>query len=173
MDNTTLSILTIFTASLFSAGLAYTTAMWVNKRKVPVEVKKEKVNTELVGGELAEKYHSLANLQADENIELTQQNMELKKQIDEQNKEHRKEIEEIKVSMLELDKKHLAKEKELEDKINDEVAKREAEAKKREEAEDYIRRLILQLQSWRIQPVPFDVDKIKEEIRQSCIEGEV
>jgi hypothetical protein len=161
MDAQTLSIVTIFLASVISAGLAFLAAMWVNQRKVPVEVDKNKAETEqskaetkLVEGGLAEKYHSLANLQADENIELTNQNMELKKQIDD-----------VRIQMLELDRKHVAKENELEAKLEEEVKKRLA-------AEDYIKRLLYYFKAWEIEPPPLDLETAKaEKVQKLGIEG--
>lgn len=146
-------------------------SMWVNKRKVPVEVdkdiaetEKERAETKLVEGGLAEKYHSLATLQAGENIELTNQNMVLKKQMEDQSIVHQKQIDELRTQMLDIDRKHVQKENELEEKL-------ETEIKLRLTAEDYIRRLLYQFKSWDIVPVPYDVTQAKEQIKQTCIEG--
>jgi hypothetical protein len=173
MDNQTLSILAIFLASVLSATLAFLASMWVNKRKIPVDIKKEETEIKLNEGGLAEKYHSLANLQAGENIELTNQNMELKNQLEKQNIEHKKEIEGLRADLLKLDQKHLDKEKELEAKIDEEILKREAETKLRLAAEDYIRRLLYQFKSWDITPVPINIEDYKAEILKDrkCIDG--
>jgi hypothetical protein len=154
MDTPTLQIVSVFVASVISAGLAFLASMYVNKKKMPVDIAKEKTEISLNEGGLAEKYHSLANLQADENIELTNQNMELKRQIDN-----------VRVELLEMDRKHVQRENELEAKLEEEV-------KKRLIAEDYIRRLLYQFKSWNITPVPYDVEDVKEQIKQACIEGD-
>jgi hypothetical protein len=152
MDAQTLSIVTIFLASVISAGLAFLAAMWVNQRKVPPEIRQidaetdeSKAQTKLAEVGLAEKLNSLANLKTNENIVLNNQNMELKKQIDE-----------VRVQMLELDRKHVAKEEELEAKLEEEV-------KKRLSAEDYIRRLLYYFKAWEIEPPPYDLETAKIE----------
>jgi hypothetical protein len=160
MDTQILSIIMIFIASLVSAGLAFWAAMFINKKKVPVEVRQIKADTDLTGGELAEKYQQIANTQADKNIALTQANNDLSAKID----------------ALEQDMINL-KQTRLDDKVEfkaalEEEKQRSIKAEDRAiKAENYIKRLLLQLSSWNIIPVPYDVEMAKDELRRSCIEG--
>jgi hypothetical protein len=81
-----------------------------------------------------------------------------------------------KIDALEQDMINL-KQTRLDDKVEfkaalEEEKQRSIKAEDRAiKAENYIKRLLLQLSSWNIIPVPYDVEMAKDELRRSCIEG--
>jgi hypothetical protein len=151
-DALIIGLSTVF-ASILSTIAIFFVSQWVNSRKLPVEIKQMSADTSLTKGDLAEKYQGIANRQADENIELTKQNMELKKQIE----ANRDEM----MLIINENKKELEK---IRKTLDEEIIRGR-------NFEDWARRLVLQLQSWRIEPVPFDVNMIKEEMKKNCTEG--
>lgn len=122
-------------------------AMWVNKRKVPAEVNKIEAETELTEGEIVEKYQAIAIKQADEYTKLAQEKQTLKMAME-------------------------TKIKELEDKVGILEKKVDLAIRENEELREHNVRLIHQLMSWGITPVPQDVEKAKEDFRRMCIEGD-
>jgi len=139
-------------ASLISIGATYLIGMWVNKRKVPAEVKQINADTDLKSGELVSKWRGIVDEVTDDNIELTKrirEGEEEKKQImqamsqlrsdmEEQNKTHCQEIEALRKSFEEERIENL-------------------------KWRDWASRLVQQLNSWRIVPVPFDLDEAKKD----------
>lgn len=151
MDAQLLSILTIFGAALASTAATFFVSMYVNKRKLPVDIEGIKATTNLTGSEIIEKYQKIVTDQADENIEIRNQLHDKDKQHNAERLELMNEITKLRGEMLALDKVS-------EDKIEElsvQLVECRAELKK---STDYITRLVAQLCSWRIEPVPFEVE---------------
>jgi TolA-binding protein len=161
-DTTLLTLATIF-ASLISVGITSLVAYLANRSKAPAEVSQIKADTSLTGGEIAEKYQKIANNQADANIELAKDNMELKKQIE----LLQNDVEELKASSI-------ANREEFRKTFEEERVKTqrilEEERTRADRFENYNNRLVLQLQSWEIVPVPYNLSEFKQN-KKACIDG--
>jgi FKBP-type peptidyl-prolyl cis-trans isomerase len=158
-------------SALIATGASYLLAMWVNKRKLPVDLDEIKARTGLTTGELLEKYQAIAGKQADENIELSKQKEELLKE----RVELRTEVDTLKKDVEELKKARIADREEFrkafeEERIRSEKILQE-ERVKSVNIVDYNSRLEYQLKSWGIQPIPYDVETAKLEMKQDFING--
>lgn len=149
-DGLIIGILTILGSAL-ATYLTYRVSMWINKRKVPVEINQIKADTNLSEGELIEKYQSIASKQADENLELIKENNTMKGE----KKDLMAALQKLHDEMMSLDEKHNSELKELNHKVDLQI-------KENEKLRDWVRRLILQLESWNIVPVPFDIEEAKK-----------
>jgi hypothetical protein len=160
-DALILGLTTTF-ASLLTLLITQGISWWVNKKKVPVEVKKLELDTSLSKGELAEKFQQIASAAADENIELA---TELKTEKTEKRALMRA-IEEIRKEMLIMEERHLDELKQSEEKQLIEIKSlRESFEKEKIENQkwkDWAHRLALQLGSWGLTPVPFDIEEAKK-----------
>ena len=138
-----LGIMTIL-GSILATLVTYKITTEVNRKKVPAEVKQINANTDLSTGELADKYLGIANRTADENIELAK---ELKIREENHLAERTEFINEIKG---------------LKQDVKDLTVRIEQAEKENEQWKDYIQRLIYQLKSWDVVPVPLSVREAKE-----------
>ena len=156
--------LTTFFASIISVGLTSLVSYVVAKNKQPAEISQIKADTSLTGGELAAKYQSIANNQADQNIELAQNNMVLKKQIE----VLQNDVDELKAARI-SDREEFRKTFEEERTRTQKIL--EEERARADKFENYNNRLVLQLQSWEIIPVPYNVSEFKNNIKKNCVDG--
>ena len=155
-DNSTfLIIFTTFLASIVTTLLANYGARWIDKRKVPVEVKQINANANLTDSEIADKYREMIGKTADENIELMEKNKQL-----------RDDIEQLRCEMLASNasnKRFLEESNATNQKALQELRQSfETEIERGKKFEDWARRLVLELQAWNIEPVPFDVEEAKQ-----------
>jgi predicted RNase H-like nuclease (RuvC/YqgF family) len=153
MSDTLLITLATIIASIISVALTQLVGYWIAKKKTASEINQIDVNADAMEGELAERYLTIAERQAKINTELNGINMELKK----------------KVEALESDVEELKKAR-----ITDREEFRKAFEEEREKTElykNYNDRLISQLSSWAIVPVPLDVIGAKDLIKKNCIDG--
>ena len=165
MSDTALITLATLIASVVSVGITSLVSYLITKNKQPAEVSQIKADTSLTGGEIAEKYQKIANTQADANIELAKDNMELKKQIE----VLQNDVEELKASRI-TDREEFRKTFEEERAKNQKIL--DEERARADKFENYNGRLLLQLGSWEIIPIPFDIQSFKEEMsNKKCIDG--
>ena len=163
-DTTMITLATIF-ASVISVGITSLVTYLINKYKAPVEVQAIKADTSLTGSEIAAKYQAIANSQADQNIELGKNNLELKKQIE----VLQNDVEELKAARI-TDREEFRKTFEEERAKNQKIL--DEERKRADKFEAYNGRLLLQLGSWEIIPVPWDLISFKDEMsNKKCIDG--
>jgi flagellar motility protein MotE (MotC chaperone) len=137
-----------------SAVVAYLTVQgtaWVNKRKVPAEVEKIGADTRLVNGELAGKYQQIASNTADENIELATQ----LKAKEAEKKQLNKVVDELRQEMLTMDQRHI-------EELNDLRKEFEDERLENLKFKDWAERLVYQIKSFGLTPVPFDIEEAKK-----------
>ena len=146
-----LSILTIFGSGIFATLMTYLVSMYVNKRKLPVDLESIKATTNLTGGEIIEKYQEIATKQADKNILLEKQLEDQDQQSIAEKGLMMNEIKKLREEMLTLDK--ISEGKIIV--LTQQLVECRAELKK---STDYITRLLAQLCSWRIEPVPFEIE---------------
>jgi len=139
-------------ASLISIGATYLIGMWVNKRKVPAEVSQIKADTDLKSGELVSKWRGIVDDVTDDNIELTKRIREG----EEEKKQIMQALNQLRFDMEEKDKFHKEEIEELKRSFEEEKIKN---LKWR----DWAGRLVQQLNSWQIIPVPFDLDEAKKD----------
>jgi GMP synthase PP-ATPase subunit len=161
-EGITIALITLI-ASAISVGVTSLVTYLINKNKVQPEINQIKADTSLTGGELAAKYQTIANTQADANIELAKDNMELKKQIEVLTND----VEELKRSRI-ADREEFRKTFEEERERNQKIL--EEERARADKFENYNNRLIFQLKSWEIIPVPYSLDEFKES-KKNCIDG--
>jgi dynactin complex subunit len=152
--------LTVLFASLCATFAAYATSMYVNKRKLPVDIDKEKADTKLTEAGIVEKYQGSLDKQIDRNTLLTQVNDDLNNKIDA-----------LQDDVLKLKQARVDDREEFRKALEEEKQRSIAAEQRAIKAEDYIRRLLYQFKSWNIEPVPYDVEDAKEQIKQTCIEG--
>ena len=152
-------------ASGISVGITALVSYLMNKNKIGPEVSQIKADTSLTGGEIAAKYQAIANSQADQNIELGKNNLELKKQIE----VLQNDVEELKAARI-TDREEFRKTFEDERIKNQKIL--EEERARADKFENYNGRLLLQLGSWEIIPIPFDIQSFKDEMsNKKCIDG--
>jgi hypothetical protein len=151
-----------FLASILGVFIIQWGVRWVNKKKVPAEVNQINANTELVKGDIAEKMQKIASATADENIEL---NNELKTK-EAEKKALMKAINELRNEMETMEERHNSELKELEEKQSKEFKRLsdsfEMEKLENQKWKDWANRLTMQLGSWGLTPVPFDVESAKK-----------
>ena len=117
---------------------------WVNKRKAPAEVRLISADTDLKSGELVAKWRGIVDSVTDDNIELASQ-LKIK---DGENKTIMQEFKKLRMELDERDKKYSEEILELK--------------KEFEDWRDWANRLVLQLRSWNLVPVPFDVEAARK-----------
>jgi hypothetical protein len=143
-------ILTVI-ASVIATFFTFKVAMWVNKQKVPFEVKEIDANTRLKNGELAGKYQQIASNTADENIELANR----LKAKEAEKKQLNKVVDDLRQEMLTMDQRHI-------EELNDLRKEFEDERLENLKFRDWAERLVYQLKSWNLDPVPFDLQEAKK-----------
>ena len=155
MSNELMLGLATIIATAISTILTYLLTMWVNKRKIPAEVEQIGANTRLTNGDLVEKYQTIAGNQANENLELSK-TLQVEK----------KEKQELAESLGKLRQDMDALDQRYKDELTivkcDFDKKFDAVSKENENLRDWARRLVLQLQSFGIQPTPFDLEEAKK-----------
>ena len=95
--------------------------------------------------EITEKYRKIISDTIDENRELTEEGNRLKQ-----------DIEKLRCEMLALNEARKNEQESLRKSF-------EYEIERGKKFEDWARRLVLELQAWEIEPVPFDLDEAKEQ----------
>lgn len=163
MSDALIIALSTISAALISVGATFL-VIWFNRKKTSAEAGNLNVDSNLKGGELANRYLDIAERQAKKNEDLETDNMELKKQ-----------VEALQSDVEELKKARIADREEFRKAFEDERNRTQKiiddEHRTMEEIKDYNGRLKSQLESWRIVPVPFDINRYKEELKKSCIDG--
>jgi hypothetical protein len=145
LDNSTfLVVLATMIASIIATLASTLVAQWINKKKIPSEVKQIDANTDFKQSEIADKYREISSKTADENLEL----------INERNK-LRSDLEDLRKTMLANDAANKKVLEELRQSF-------QAEIERGKRFEDWARRLVLELQAWCIEPVPFDIEEAKQ-----------
>jgi hypothetical protein len=146
-----LIVLTTSLASIISIIISQLVAAWITKRKNIAEIEKVQSDTSLSEGDLVLKYQKIAVDQADENIELSK-----KIKIQEGEKiELLTSLKALREEMITLDNSHKEEIIKLKESF-------EAERKENLMWKDWARRLVLQVQSWSLIPVPFSLEEAKK-----------
>jgi antitoxin component of RelBE/YafQ-DinJ toxin-antitoxin module len=128
---------------------------WINKRKLPAEIGKLESEKRASDSNAAEKFQGMAIKQADENAELSEK-LKIKEQ---EKKELKTELDKIRSDILIMDKTHKQEIEEVKKDLNirlDEVIK------ENELLRDWASRLVMQLQSFKIVPTPYDIEDAKK-----------
>jgi hypothetical protein len=137
-------------ASIVSVAISQLVSSFVARKKLPSEIEQIRVDSDLTEGEIIEKYQKIARDQAVDNIELSKQ-LKFK---EEEKKELSASLKTLYEQMILLDNNH---KKEIEDlKLSFEKERLENVAWR-----EWAKRLVFQLQSWSIVPVPFDITEAK------------
>ena len=123
----------------------------INKNKDNATVGLISADTDLRSGDIVKKYQDIARDQADENLELSSQ-LKLEK---EEKKTLMLSLQQIKTDMESMKTEHREEIKRLETKFDEERIENE-------QWKDWAKRLSMQLTSWRIEPVPFDLEEAKK-----------
>jgi len=150
MSDAVLIALSTAFASVVSIIISQLVAGWISKRKTEAETGKINSDRDLSKGDLVQKYQKIATDQADENIELSDK---LKTQ-EAEKIELLTSMKSLREEMLLLDSSHKIEIAELK-------ASFEIERKENEKWRDWASRLVLQLESWKIIPVPFSPEEAK------------
>jgi lipopolysaccharide export LptBFGC system permease protein LptF len=150
MSDAVLIALSSVFATIFSIVVSQVLASWINKRKENVEIRKLKSDTNLTEGDLVLKYQKIAMDQADENVNLA---AKIKIQEAEKN-ELLISLQQLREDMLRLDQAHREEIARLKETF-------ELERKENEKWKFWAKRLVAQLNSWDLSPVPFDLQEAK------------
>ena len=143
-ENTIIAIITVLGSGL-ATYLTYRVSMWINKRKIPAEIRQMDASTDITSAQLIEKYQDITARTADDKIKLEQK---MKEREESHIAEKQNLI--IEISGLRKDVQDLKDQFEIEKKQNDQW-------------KDWARRLVLQAESWGLIPVPFDVEEAKKQ----------
>jgi hypothetical protein len=150
MSDAVLVVLTTSVASIVSIVFSQLIAGWISRRKTEVDIGKVKSETNLSEGDLVLKYQKIAMDQADENTGLSNRN----KQQEAEKTELLTALQELRNDMQKMDQSH-----------KEEIAKlnQSFETERQENLlwKFWAKRLVLQLRSYDILPVPFDLSEIK------------
>lgn len=162
MSDALIVALSTICAALISVGATFL-VIWFNKNKTSAEAGNLNVDSSLKGGELANRYFDIAERQAKKNENLEIDNMELKKQ-----------VEVLQNDVDELKKARIADREEFRKTFEDERVKNQKildeERTRADKFENYSDRLIFQLHSWEITPIPFNLIEFKQS-KKTCIDG--
>jgi predicted RNase H-like nuclease (RuvC/YqgF family) len=142
-------------ATILTVGITQGVAYLIARSKKTSKNIKYEADASLSRGDLAEKYQKIASTQADENIRL---NKEIDKKEGE-NENLMSQISELRHDMEAMDKKHTIDIENMKIAHEQEIGELRCEFEK---WKSWATRLNMQLMSWQIIPVPFDLDKAKE-----------
>jgi hypothetical protein len=149
-----ITLLTTTLASVISIVVQQLIAWLLTRKKTNAETNKEiatthqiDAGTDLSSAQLIELYQGITKRTGQENVEL-------KKQLEELEDAHIKEKESF---ITEINNMR----QEVNDLKNEFKTKFDLAQKENEQWKDWARRLALQLESWRIVPVPFDIEEAK------------
>jgi hypothetical protein len=157
-DTVLITLATIF-ASLISVGITSLVSYLIAKNKSKAEIGNINVDSSLKGGEVATHFIDLSERLSKKYETSEQEKENLKKQVEQEKMELKKQVEQLQRDVDELKRLREEDRKELMKIIEDE--------------KDYSSRLELQLSSWRIAPVPRDIDSAKLAMKENlCIDGD-
>jgi hypothetical protein len=124
----------------------------VNRQRIKAET--DRLNSQATSeeGSAVETFQKTLSITAKENQNLVGRNISLQK-----------DIEKLRCEMIERDEANKKALVEMKTDLQEAIARGD-------KFEEWARRLVYQLQSWKIDPVPLDVELEKEKIRQNCIE---
>jgi len=131
-------------AGILGTALSLLITWWINKNKENASTKLISADTDLKSGELVAKWRGIVDSVTDDNIELASQ-LKIK---DGENKTIMQEFKKLRMELDERDKKYSEEILELK--------------KEFEDWRDWANRLVLQLRSWNLVPVPFDVEAARK-----------
>ena len=131
-------------AGILGTALSLLITWWINKNKENASTKLISADTDLKSGELVAKWRGIVDSVTDDNIELA---LQLKTKEGE-NKSIMQEFKKLRIELDERDKKYSEEMLEL--------------RKEFEDWRDWANRLVLQLRSWNLVPVPFDVEAARK-----------
>ena len=155
MSDTLLIALSSIAASILSLIVTQGLAWWLNKKKLPSEVKQINSNSDLNRGELAEKYQNIASKAADENMDLMEQIRVKETEKKDLVAAMTKLRSDMELMITELDEKHR---KEMEQLRQDLEKERSDSAK----FKNWAIRLSLQLRAYNIVPVELEIEDAKQ-----------
>jgi hypothetical protein len=160
MSESLLNIILTAAITLITLFASQRITIWLNKRKIVDE-------SDLSRADLAKKYLDLANMQSDENTKLELQLQA--KDILIQSKENEKsdimsKYEELREEMKIMDTKHDTEINEVKDSFAKEIAELKEENR---QWRSWALRLVMQVKSYNLTPVPFDPDDILKEVKES------
>jgi hypothetical protein len=136
--------LTTAAATIVSVAIQQLLSYFLNRRKENAQTRQISAGTDLTTAEAVEKWQNIAFRAGDENDEMAK-NMRREKEAYIAEKEGLlKEIDSLRQDVKNLNDKFEQAEKE------------------NEQWKDWARRLVLQLESWNISPVPWDLDEAKK-----------
>jgi len=125
----------------------------INKQKINAETKRLNSQATNEEGSAVETFQKTLSITAKENQDLVGRNISLQK-----------DIEKLRCEMIERDEENKKSLSQLKIDLQEAIARGD-------KFEEWARRLVYQLQSWKIDPVPLDVELEKEKIKANCIEG--